>query len=138
LFVLILMHVDRVDPRAAVEGAAISIRGSGLGGNGTRASVGGRKAKLLSARAHELRIVVPSTRPGLHPVIVRRGRLSSRGRLRVVRPFRGKLKVRVDRRRMRVATIGIGGGEMTATGAGGVRYTLRVAPGSLAARWQSR
>jgi hypothetical protein len=126
------LDVRRVDPKAAVKGAAISVLGSGLGGPGTQASVGGKRARVLSARAHELRIVVPSARPGVRAVIVSRGRSSSRGRLQVLRPFNGKVRARVDRRRASSATIGFGGGELTARGAGGVRYTLRVPPGALA------
>jgi hypothetical protein len=94
-------------------------------------SVGGRPARVLSAKARELRIVVPAAKPGLRRVVVRRGRHRSGKSLRVLKPFTGAVGIKADARRRKTATMGAGGGELKATGADGTSYTLRVPAGAL-------
>jgi hypothetical protein len=122
----------RVVSGAAVAGAALELKGSGLAGRGLRVTVGGKRARTFRARGR-LRFVVPKVRPGVRKLVVRRGRHSASARLRVLRPFRGKVTVKADRRRAESATIGPAGGAVTARGADGTRYTLRVPAGGLTA-----
>jgi hypothetical protein len=126
------VRVSKVEPAAAVSGAAIEVKGKGLKGKSTRVTVGGRTAKVLAARANRLRIVVPRVRAGTHKLVVKRGQSSGSGRLRVLKPFRGKVSVTPDKARRKRREIGPSGGEITATGADGTRYTLKVPAGALA------
>ena len=125
-------RIARVEPTAAVPGAAIAIKGSGLAGKGTRVTVGGRTAKILRARARELSVVVPKARIGTQRVVVKRGRAAATSRLKVLRPFRGTISTTPDRRRAKSATLGPAGGVVSATGADGTIYDLSVPPGALA------
>ena len=127
-----VIRVSKVEPAAAVSGAAIEVRGRGLKGKATRVTVGGKRAQVLAARSSRLRIVVPKVRAGLRELLVTRGSRSGSGRLRVLKPFKGRISVTPDRARGRSREVGAGGGEVTATGADGTRYTLRVPPGALA------
>ena len=124
------IRISKVEPEAAVSGAAIDLKGKGL--KGTRVTLGGKKAKVLTARASRLRIVVPSVKPGRHKLVVKRGRRSASKRLRVLKPFKGAIAVTPDRARAKSGQVGPGGGELTATGADGTRYALRVPAGALA------
>jgi len=124
--------VNRVEPAAAVAGAALELRGSGLKGRGTRVTVGGRRARVLRARARLLRFVVPKVRPGKHRLVVRRRRAKASTRLRVLRPFDGTIAVRPDRRQASSRTIGPDGGDVVARGRDGTTYLLRVPAGALA------
>jgi hypothetical protein len=126
------IRVSKVEPAAAVSGAAIEVRGRGLKGKGMRVTVGGKRAKVLAARASRLRIVVPRVKAGTRTLVVTRGGRSGSGQLRVLKPFKGRISVTPDRSRGKSARIGPGGGEVTATGADGTRYTLTVPPGAVA------
>lgn len=117
--------------RAAVVGAALELRGAALDGRGLRVTVGGKRARTFRAGGR-LRFVVPKLRPGVRTLVVRKGRRLVSARLRVLRRFRGRVTVEADRRRAEGATIGPAGGAVTARGADGTRYTLRVPPGGLA------
>ncbi len=115
-----------------MSGAAIDLKGKGLKGNGTRVTLGGKKVKVLAARASSLRIIVPNLKPGTHKLVVRRGDHSASGRLRVLKPFNGTIETSPDQARAESGTVGSAGGELTATGADGTRYTLEVPSGALA------
>jgi Tol biopolymer transport system component len=124
--------VSRVVPAAAVPGAAVLVKGSGLRGKGTRVTVGGKRAKVLSARSKELRIAVPRAKAGPRQLVVKRGRRASGKRFRVLKPFKGTIGAKPDTKRAKSAAIGPAGGELTASGADRTRYTLRVPAGALA------
>jgi len=128
--------VTRVAPTAAVPGAAVSVRGTGLSGKGTRVTIGGKTAKVLKAGSKELRVVVPKSRSGPQKVVVKRGKRSSSGKLKVLKPFAGKITAKPDTKRSKSATLGPGGGEVAATGADGTRYVLAIPPGALASEAQ--
>ena len=124
--------ITKVDPAAAIPGAAVIVKGTGLSGRGTAVTVGGKSAKVLSAKASELRVVVPMAKVGMHPLVVRRGKRRATARLRVVKPFRGRIGVVSDAKRTKSATIGVAGGSVTTVGADGTRYELVVPAGALA------
>ena len=100
------IRVSKVEPAAAVSGAAIEVRGKGLKGKGTRVTVGGKPAKVLSARASRLRIVVPRVAPGAKKLVVKRGARSGSGLLRVLKPFKGRISVTPDRSRSKSRQVG--------------------------------
>ena len=125
------IKITRVVPGSAVAGAGIDLTGTGLKGKGTKVTVGGKSAKILTAGAKNLRIVVPKLKPGTYKVLVKRGRSSTSAKLRVLKPFKGSIGVKPDAKRAKTGTIGLGGGEVVATGADGTRYTLRVPAGAL-------
>ena len=125
------IKVSRVEPSAAVSGAGIDLKGKGLRGNGTRVTIGGKGARILSGSATRMRIVVPNLKPGTHRLVVKRGRSTARARLRVRKPFRGSIGVKRDTTRASTGTIGPAGGEVVAMSADGTRYTLRVPAGAL-------
>src|SRR3712207_1138211 len=81
------IRVVKVEPGAAVSGAAIDIRGKGLKGKGTRVRIGGKKAAILAARKTRLRVLVPRLKAGKHKLVVKRGCRSASARLRVLKPF---------------------------------------------------
>ena len=126
------VRVSTLEPAEAVSGAAIDVRGKGLKGKGTHVSVGGKSAKVLAARSTRLRILVPRVAAGMQRLVVKRGRRSSSGLLRVLKPFKGRINVTPDRSRGSSRKVGPAGGEVTAAGADGTRYTLKVPAGALA------
>ena len=122
----------RVEPRAAVPGAAIAVKGAALKGGSV--TIGGKRARVLRARTRELRVVVPRVKPGMRRLVVRRGQRRTVGRLRVLPAFTGAVKLKVDRKRAARAGIGPAGGTVAARGRDGTRYRLTVPAGALSGR----
>jgi hypothetical protein len=122
-------NVTQLAPKRAVAGAVIDVRGTSLAR--TRVTVGGRRARVVRSRASSLRVVVPKVPAGVRRLVVRRGGGSDRARLRVLRPFDGRVGARLDSARSAAATIGAPGGELTATGRDGTTYRLTVPAGAL-------
>jgi len=123
----------RVSPSAAAVRAAVELRGPAvLRAQGVKVTVGGRPARVLRRRGGTLRIQVPPTaRPGVRDVLVRAGRRRASSTLRILKPFKGRIGAKLDSARAKSATIGPAGGAISATGADGISYELRVPAGGL-------
>ena len=125
------LRITSADP-AAVAGAAITVGGRGLSGRGLRVTIGGRRAKVTTASARRLTVVVPKTSPGLRRLVVRRGKRRASRKFRVLKAFDGTIAVEPDERRAVAKTIGPGGGTVEARGRDGTRYALAIPAGALA------
>ena len=119
---------------SVVPGAALQVSGSGLRGSGITVRVGSARARVLAAEGRTLRFVVPKLRPGTQRLRIRQGGRSTSMALRVLKPFRGTIAVRVDRLKRASRTIGPDGGTITARGRDGTSYRLRVPRGALTER----
>ena len=124
-------RVTGTDAGSAVAGAAVTLRGRSLGGKGVTVTVTGRRARLLARTARALTFVVPSVRPGATSVVVRTGKRTASIRLRVLRPFKGKISAALDSRRAARRTVGPAGGTVAARGTDGTAFSLAIPPGAL-------
>ena len=129
-------RIAKITPTAAVAGAVVDVTGRGLPGRSAGVTVGGKPARVLSGTSRRLRIVVPAAKPGRQVVRVRGRQGTARGRLQVLRPFKGTIGVRPDTKRAARSTIGPDGGSVTARAADGTSFVLAVPAGALAAPTQ--
>lgn len=121
-----------VTPGRAAVRAVVEVRGPAATLKG-KVTVGGRKATIVSRSGGRARVQVPAAlKPGRRPVVAKRGKRKARGKLTVLAPFGGTVGVTKDAARAKGGSIGPAGGAITATGADGTTYVLRVPAGALA------
>ena len=118
----------RLEPGSAVPGATVSLRAAAF--VKPTVTVGGKRATVVGTSLRHVRFVVPKVRPGVRTVVARSGRRSLRARLRVPKPFTGKVGLRLDKRTAASATLDAAGGRVVAR-RGGVKYELAVPAGAL-------
>lgn len=123
-----------VTPAATVTTANVELRGGGFRAARTVVRIGGKRARVTRGSRTLLRVDLPALAPGRHRVVAG-GR---RGRIRIVRPFGGRVTIKADERRSRGRTIGPAGGRISARSANGTRLTLTVPGGALGAPTEIR